>query len=93
MRTGLTISAISHVLLLLWAALSFSARPLVAAAPESLPVDIISDTQFSQLMAGNKNAPKAETPKPLADKVDTPKPAPEPVPRSEERRVGKECRL
>jgi colicin import membrane protein len=80
MRTGLTISAFLHVALLLWAALSFSARPLVAAAPESLPVDIISDTQFSQLMSGNRNAPKAETPKPLVDKIDVPKPANEAVP-------------
>ncbi len=81
MRTGLTISAFLHVALLLWAALSFSARPLVAAAPDSLPVDIISDTQFSQLMAGNKNAPKAETPKPLVDKIDDPKPAHDAVPK------------
>jgi colicin import membrane protein len=85
MRTGLTISAISHVLLLLWAALSLSARPLVAAAPDSLPVDIISDTQFSQLMAGNKNAPKAETPKPLVDKIEEPKPANDVVPKIAEK--------
>jgi outer membrane biosynthesis protein TonB len=79
MRTGLTISALLHVALLLWAGLSFSSRPLVAAAPDSLPVDIISDKQFSELTAGNRNAPKAETPKPLVDKVDAPKPATETV--------------
>jgi len=60
MKTGLTISAIAHAALLLWCALSFSVAPLVAAAPDSLPVDIISDTQFSQLTKGNKTAPKAE---------------------------------
>ena len=75
MRTGLTISAIAHAALLLWCALSFSVAPLVAAAPESLPVDIISDTQFSQLTKGNKTAPKSETPKPLIDKIAEPKPA------------------
>ena len=75
MRTGLTISAIAHAALLLWCALSFSVAPLVAAAPESLPVDIISDTQFSQLTKGNKTAPKSETPKPLIDKIAEPKAA------------------
>jgi colicin import membrane protein len=55
--------------------------PLVAAAPESLPVDIISDTQFSQLTKGNKNAPKAETPKPLVDKIGEAKPVDTPTPK------------
>ena len=77
MRTGLTLSAIGHIILLLWGALSFSAAPLVAAAPDSLPIDLVSAKEFSQLMAGNKNAPKAETPAPLVDKVDEPKPAKE----------------
>ena len=79
MRTGLTISAIAHAAFLLWCALSFSVAPLVAAAPGSLPVDIISDTQFSQLMQGNKNAPKAETPKPLVEKIADAKPSETPA--------------
>lgn len=82
MRSDLTISAIGHVVLLLWGLLTFSAAPLTAAAPDSLPIDIVSDKQFSELMAGTKSAPKADAPKPLVDKVDTPKPnpTPEPVP-------------
>jgi len=75
MKTGLTISAIGHAALLLWAAFSFTSQPLSAAAPDSLPVDIISDTQFSQMMAGSKTAPKTETPKPLVDAIGEPKPA------------------
>jgi outer membrane biosynthesis protein TonB len=74
MRTNLIISAIIHVAILTWCALSFSVVPPVSAAPESLAVDIISDTQFSQMMAGNKNAPKAETPKPMVDKIGEAKP-------------------
>ena len=80
MRTGLTISAIGHAILLLWGALSFSAQPLITVPPDSLPVDIISAKEFSQLMAGNKNAPKAEALKPLVDKVAELKPAKEVVP-------------
>ena len=68
MKAGLTISASVHVGLLLWGLVSFAARPLEAAQP-ALPVDIISDKQFSQLAAGVKNAPKADTQKPLVDKI------------------------
>jgi colicin import membrane protein len=80
MRFGLTISVIAHAFLLLWAMLTFSSKPLDAKAPDSLPVDIISDTQFSQLTKGNKDAPKAETPKPVVDKVDEVKPADQTAP-------------
>ena len=75
MKTGLTISAIAHAGLLLWGLVSFSARPLEAAQTDSLPVDIISSKQFSELTKGVKNAPKdAEVPKPLVEKVADPKP-------------------
>jgi outer membrane biosynthesis protein TonB len=75
MKIGLTISIIGHAAALLWGIISFTARPLEAKPTESLPVDIISTTEFTQLMAGNKTAPKAEKPKPLVEKVDEPKPA------------------
>lgn len=69
MKVGLTISAVGHASLLLWGLVSFSVKPLDAGPAESLPVDIISATEFSQLTAGSKTAPKAETPKPLVEKV------------------------
>ena len=75
MRSDLAISAALHAALLIWCALSFSIAPLNATAPDSLPIDIVSDKQFSELMAGTKSAPKQETPKPVIDKIDTPKPA------------------
>ncbi len=68
MKAGLTISAIGHAGLLLWGLVSFAAKPFDAPA-ESLPVDIISDSEFSQITAGVKTAPKVETPKPVVDKV------------------------
>ena len=74
MKTGLTISVIGHAGLLLWGLISFSARPLEAAPKDALPVDIISDKEFSQITKGIKDAPKAETPKPLVEKVAEPKP-------------------
>jgi outer membrane biosynthesis protein TonB len=75
MQIGLTISIIGHAAALLWGVISFSAKPLDSKPTESLPIDIISTTEFTQLMAGNKTAPKAEKPKPLVEKVDAPKPA------------------
>ena len=60
MRTGLTISGIAHAVVLLWSVLVFVIKPYKAES-ESMPVDIISESQFSQLTAGSKNAPKTET--------------------------------
>src|SRR5690348_6438019 len=76
MRTGLTISVTGHAAVLLWALVSFSAKPFEATSTDSLPVDIISETDFSQLTAGSRQAPKAEKPKPLVDKVGETKPTP-----------------
>lgn len=69
MKVGVTISTIGHVGLLLWGLVSFAAKPLDAAPSESLPVDIISDSEFSQITAGVKTAQKVETPKPVVEKV------------------------
>jgi colicin import membrane protein len=83
MKTGLTISAIVHLALLLWGVISFAARPLEAKPTDALPVDIISTKEFSQITAGVKNAPKVETPKPVVDKVGEQKPAEELKPKVE----------
>ncbi len=81
MKTGVTISAVGHVALLAWCVVSFAARPFSAAPAESLPVDIISATEFSQMMAGAQNAPKAATPQPVVDKVGEPKQVKDPTPK------------
>jgi TolA protein len=69
MRTGLAISAVVHLALLLWGIISFSAKPLEARPNDALPIDIISDKQFSELTKGVKNAPKTAKPAPFAEKV------------------------
>jgi outer membrane biosynthesis protein TonB len=69
MKTGLTISASAHAAVLLWALVSFAPRAFNAPPAESMPVDLISSTEFSQLRAGARNAPKSETPKPLVEKI------------------------
>src|SRR5437868_7810151 len=69
MKTGLTISASAHAAVLLWAMVSFAPKALNAPPTESMPIDIISSTEFSQLRAGDRNAPKSEAPKPLVEKI------------------------
>lgn len=74
MYAGWTISAIAHVALLVWGLVSFTTRPLDKPPTESLPVDVISASEFSQLTKGSRTAPQAEAPKPLVEKVAEPKP-------------------
>lgn len=68
MRTGLTISSGVHAAMLGFALLSFHANPFENSAPESLPVDVISEKDFSKLTEGVQTAKKQEEPKPLVDK-------------------------
>jgi outer membrane biosynthesis protein TonB len=80
-RVATAVSGVLHAAVLLWALVSFSSPPLEATPVESLPVDLISDKDFSQLTKGVKEAPKKEEPKPLVQKIDTPKPNDEPAPK------------
>jgi outer membrane biosynthesis protein TonB len=80
MRTGVTISILGHAAVLMWGLVTFSAKPLLAPS-DSLPVDLISATEFSELMAGAKKAPTAKVPKPVVEKIAEPKPAENPVPK------------
>ena len=77
MKAGWTISAIGHAAVLAWGLVSIAAKPLNSTPPESLPIDIISATDFSQLTQGIRTAPKAEAPKPLVEKVAEAKPVEE----------------
>ncbi len=74
MRTAYAISGIGHAAILLWSVWSFAAKPLPSPPPEAMPVDIVSASEFTRITQGAKNAPKAETPKPLVEKVADAKP-------------------
>src|SRR5262245_689420 len=76
MRNATAISAGLHAAVLLWATLSFSGRTFDVTLAESLPVDLISEKDFSEMTKGVKDAPKVETPKPLVEKKaeEPPKP-------------------
>jgi colicin import membrane protein len=84
MRAGLTISTAVHAALLLWGLVSFSARPLEASQP-ALPIDIVSDTDFSKIAAGVKNAHQAAISKPLVEKLGETRLSDEPTPKISEK--------
>jgi colicin import membrane protein len=85
-RAASAISVGLHAAVLLWALISFTAKPLEATPVDSLPVDLVSDKDFSEMMKGAKTAPKAEIPKPLVEKIDTPKPVENPAPKVVEKK-------
>jgi len=76
MRPGMPISCVGHAVALLCGLVALSAQPMEAPPVETLPVQFISEKDFTKLTQGVKNAPmpKIDEPKPLADKIDAPKP-------------------
>lgn len=77
MRTASVISTALHIAVLGWATLSLNSKAFEVTPPESLPVDIITDKQFSEITKGVKDAPKpAEKPKPIVEKIAEPPPKP-----------------
>ena len=79
MRTGVTISTIAHAAFLLWAVVTITAIPYTADLPKPILMDVSTDTSNSQITAGVRNAPKTETPRPLAEKLAERRPPEDPT--------------
>jgi colicin import membrane protein len=71
-------SIILHIAVIGWGVVSFWTRSLEAKPQESLPVDIISAEQLSQITKGTKTGQK-DAKSPLVEKVGDPKPNDEAV--------------
>jgi outer membrane biosynthesis protein TonB len=69
MRTPTAISAGLHAAVLLWATVSFSTRSMDAMPAEALPVDLVSESQLTQITKGAKDTEKKLDLKPLVEKV------------------------
>jgi colicin import membrane protein len=80
MRKGLTISAVVHAMVLLWSLIAFAPKAFEKPV-DSVPVDIISASDFSRMVAGSRTAKKAPAPKPVVDKVGETKLADNPAPK------------
>src|SRR6516165_9189620 len=92
MRTAYTISAVGHAAVLLWSVWSLSATSLPVSSTEGLPVDLVTASDFSKITAGSKGAPKAETPKPLVEKVAEANPVEDPTAKVVEKKEVKAAR-
>ena len=82
---GLFMSAAVHLGVLAFLLVHFSQEPKFDDAQEAVPVETISDAQFSQIMKGEKTA-KSVAPKPRVDRVaevEEQKPVP-PTPQAHE---------
>jgi outer membrane biosynthesis protein TonB len=87
MRTASVISTGLHAAVLLFAVVTFTGKSLESTPVEALPVDMISEKEFSEMTKGVKDAPKPlDKPKPLVEKIDTPKPVEAPVPKVTEKK-------
>jgi outer membrane biosynthesis protein TonB len=69
MKAGYTISAVAHALILGWGLLTFSAKPLEAPHVDPIVVEIITDTEVSQITNGSKTAKQTPKPTPVVDKL------------------------
>jgi colicin import membrane protein len=85
MRVASAISTGLHAAVLLWALVSFTGKTFEVTPAESLPVDLVSDKDFSEMTKGVKQAPKLEKPKALVEKIGETKPSDEPVPKLTEK--------
>ena len=92
MWTAYTISAVGHAAVLLWSVWSLSATSLPVSSTEGLPVDLVTASDFSKITAGSKDAPKAETPKPLVEKVAEANPVEDPTAKVVEKKEVKAAR-
>ncbi len=84
-KTASVISTGLHAAVLLWAVVSFTGKTFEVTPAESLPVDLVSEKDFSEMTKGAKKVPKLETPKPLVEKKDEPKPVETPAPKLTEK--------
>jgi colicin import membrane protein len=64
---------------LLWSVLALVAKPYHVDQTQALPIDVISSSEFAQITNGTRNAPPAEKPKPVADKVADATPVADPA--------------
>lgn len=87
MRADWTISGCCHLAVLGVALVSFSPARLPTPHVESIAVNIVTDTQTSQLTKGQVTAPKQETPAPFVEKKGEPKPVENPAAKLASREV------
>ncbi|MFG1403646.1 cell envelope biogenesis protein TolA [Xanthobacter sediminis] len=78
MKPGLAASTVAHAAIIILTLVSFTGAKPFEPMPESMPVDVISASDFTKLTKGAKTAPKMEKPLQVAEKVAEPTPVEDP---------------
>jgi hypothetical protein len=81
-RSDWIISGVGHAAILAFGLVSLASSKPTDVLSDFMPVTIVTDADISRATAGQKNAPKAEEPKPLVDKVGDPKPVKQLAPKA-----------
>ncbi len=63
-KTGLYVSGALHAMLLAFIVIGFSSAPKFDDAAESIPVDTVTQTQFNEIMKGERDAKPVKEPPP-----------------------------
>ena len=66
---GIIVSGVAHAAVLVATLVAFSDAPKFQEAQESVPVEVVTDQQFNQIMKGEKTATETKPQPPRADKV------------------------
>jgi colicin import membrane protein len=85
MRVGLAASTVLHSSVLVFMLVSFTGAKPFDTPPESMPVDIVSASEFTKMTKGEKSGKKDEAPKTVAEKVDAPSPVEDSKPKVSEK--------
>lgn len=75
LNTGLVLSASAHVAVLLYAAVSFAGKSFEVPPTDSIFIETMPMSEFSQMVAGSRTAKPQAEPKPLVEKKAEPRPA------------------
>lgn len=74
MRAGLTISSAFHAAILGWGLIVFTSPRILEAPPvDSIPIDLVSISEFTKVNAGKKSPEKTPEPIKQVEKTDAPK--------------------
>jgi len=74
LRSDWIISGVGHAAIIAFGLVTLTSSKPADDASAYIPVAFATDADFSQAPPGQQNAPRAEQPKPLVDKIGEPKP-------------------
>jgi colicin import membrane protein len=78
MRTGVTISTVAHIAILVVATITISSAPPKIDQPPPMSAALLTTSDETKMAAGAQNAPKSENQRPLVERVGESRPVEDP---------------